>query len=206
MMGEWLLWQMLLVPCLYPLSPPGCLLQLQGTTSIHSISSLPKHACLPAWRGVLSLSTGQARSTEGLGLQRPTFNKQEIKCVVAAPHALTLGCSDSEIRFPQPFSRPWAGLSPVVHSGSPLSDAPFTGSFPSLSCFPIPSPGLSEITSQIGYLYPNLLSQGSTFGKPICRDRWALQSDHMSLNPNFIAFCVTLGDLFKLLLPQFSHL
>lgn len=44
-MGEWLVQQMLLVPCLCPLAHPGCLPELQETVSIQH-RQLPTQAAV----------------------------------------------------------------------------------------------------------------------------------------------------------------
>lgn len=108
--------------CWYPACMPLAHLDVscsfRGRLPRTASAPYPRRMC-PCLAGELSLSAGQARSAEALGLQRPTFNKRESARVVSAPQALALGCGSSGIRFPQPFSRPRAGVSPVVHSGSP---------------------------------------------------------------------------------------
>lgn len=162
MMGECLVQQTLLVPCLYPLGPPRMSPTASGDhfCTYHQLSAqvsmflFLEECAQPRHR------TDQR--AEGLGPWGPAFTRQGNAFMASAPQSPHPSVSSSEVWPSLPFRRP--ASDPVVCSGDPLRY--WLSSFPlSLSH---PSPGLPGITSQTDHLHPN------PYPNP---GRWALKLD-----------------------------
>lgn len=165
MMGEWLVQQMLLVPCPYPLGPPWTSPTASGNhfRTCHQLS-----AQVPMLLFLEKCAQPRHRTdqrAEGLGPWGPTFTRQGTAFMASAPQPLHSWVSSPEGWSPLPFRRSAAGLSPLL---SAVVTPSGTGFPPSLSHFPTPSPGLPGITSQIDHLQPNLYPN---------LGRWALKPD-----------------------------
>ena len=141
MMREWLVQQMLLVPCPYLLGPPWTSPTASGDhfRTCHQLSAQEPMLLFLEKCAQPRLRTDQR--AEGLGPWGPTFTRWRTAFMASAPQPPHSWVSSSEGQSPLPFRRSGAGLRPLL---SAVVTPSGTGFPPPLSHFPTHNLGFLE--------------------------------------------------------------